>query len=125
MQSLQLSLPSAPMAVGQARRWVRAQLPTLRSDRLDTVILATSEAVTNSVLHGEGPVLVEVRPGRTVVRVEVTDRGSREPRIRRAHGETEEGGRGLHIVELLTSRWGVKPASRGPGKTVWFEVEST
>jgi anti-sigma regulatory factor (Ser/Thr protein kinase) len=124
MGSSVLSLPSAPAAVGAARRWVRAQLSTVPRDQLDSVIWATSEAVTNSVVHGDGPVLVEVRPSQTGVRVEVTDRGSQQPRIRRQHDETEEGGRGLHIVELLASRWGVTPASPGPGKTVWFEVTS-
>jgi hypothetical protein len=39
----------------------------------------------------------------------------------RRHPTTEsDGGRGLGMVELASSAWGVQP--RVAGKTVWFEL---
>ena len=51
--------------------------------------------------------------------VEVFDADMRLPRIRSA-GETDEGGRGLYLVDQLASRWGSRPTK--DGKAVWFEV---
>jgi hypothetical protein len=51
--------------------------------------------------------------------VEVFDADLRLPRIRSA-GETDEGGRGLYLVDQLASRWGSRPTK--DGKAVWFEV---
>jgi len=51
--------------------------------------------------------------------VEVFDGDLRLPRIRSA-GETDEGGRGLYLVDQLATRWGSRPIK--DGKAVWFEV---
>jgi anti-sigma regulatory factor (Ser/Thr protein kinase) len=50
---------------------------------------------------------------------EVFDPDQRLPRIRTAV-ETEEGGRGLYLVEQLATRWGSRPTPEG--KAVWFEM---
>ena len=34
--------------------------------------------------------------------------------------ETDEGGRGLYLVDQLATRWGSRPTK--DGKAVWFEV---
>ena len=44
-----------------------------------------------------------------------------EVRLRRSPGETE-GGRGLFLVEHLSSGWG--SVSTESGKTVWFELQA-
>jgi hypothetical protein len=31
-------------------------------------------------------------------------------------------GRGLPIVDSLADDWGIIPAPRGPGKTIWFKI---
>ena len=49
-------LPSEFASVGVARQQLKALLPTLPPEKLDDVILATSEVVTNAILHGKGPV---------------------------------------------------------------------
>lgn len=53
------------------------------------------------------------------LRLEVADSGPGAPRKRPVHDE-DEGGRGLHLVELLSSRWG--HARTATGKVVWFEL---
>jgi serine phosphatase RsbU (regulator of sigma subunit)/anti-sigma regulatory factor (Ser/Thr protein kinase) len=62
---------------------------------------------------------VQLRRGAEYVWVEVFDPDLRLPRIRSA-GATDEGGRGLYLVEQLATRWGSRPTPEG--KAVWFEV---
>jgi len=62
---------------------------------------------------------VRLRRGAASVWVEVFDPDLRLPRIRTA-GETDEGGRGLYLVEQLATRWGSRPTPEG--KAVWFEM---
>jgi len=62
---------------------------------------------------------LRLRRGTTSVWVEVFDPDLRLPRIRTA-GETDEGGRGLYLVEQLATRWGSRPTPEG--KAVWFEM---
>jgi serine phosphatase RsbU (regulator of sigma subunit) len=72
--------------------------------------------------HADGPVrefALRLRRGANAVWVEVFDPDLRLPRIRTA-GETDEGGRGLYLVEQLATRWGSRPTPEG--KAVWFEV---
>ena len=62
---------------------------------------------------------LRMRRGAAAVWVEVFDSDMRLPRIRSA-GETDEGGRGLYLVDQLATRWGSRPTK--DGKAVWFEV---
>jgi hypothetical protein len=62
---------------------------------------------------------LRLRRGANSVWVEVFDPDLRLPRIRTA-AETDEGGRGLYLVEQLATRWGSRPTT--DGKAVWFEV---
>ena len=106
-----------------ARQRLKTLLPTLPPEQLDDVILATSEVVTNAILHGKGPVRLRAWTGSTAVRVEVSDAGQRNPQPATGIGSDEEAGRGLLIVDIVTTRWGALPTIPGPGKTVWFEVD--
>jgi serine phosphatase RsbU (regulator of sigma subunit) len=65
---------------------------------------------------------LRLRRGANAVWVEVFDPDLRLPRIRTA-GETDEGGRGLYLVEQLATRWGSRPTPEG--KAVWFEMPRT
>jgi serine phosphatase RsbU (regulator of sigma subunit) len=65
---------------------------------------------------------IRLRRGEYAVWVEVFDPDLRLPRIRTA-AETDEGGRGLYLVEQLATRWGSRPTPEG--KAVWFEVPRT
>jgi len=62
---------------------------------------------------------LRLRQGVTAIWVEVFDADLRLPRIRSAM-ETDEGGRGLYLVDQLATRWGSRPTA--DGKAVWFEV---
>jgi PAS domain S-box-containing protein len=62
---------------------------------------------------------LRLRRGSASVWVEVFDADLRLPRIRTA-GETDEGGRGLYLVDQLATRWGSRPTNEG--KAVWFEM---
>jgi PAS domain S-box-containing protein len=62
---------------------------------------------------------LRLRRGASAVWVEVLDTDMRLPRIRNA-AETDEGGRGLYLVDQLATRWGSRPTK--DGKAVWFEV---
>jgi anti-sigma regulatory factor (Ser/Thr protein kinase) len=97
----------------------------------DLACLLVSEVVTNVVLHAAVPsrpgrettprweFTLRLRRGDAAVWVEVGDRDLRLPRLRSA-GETDEGGRGLYLVDQLATRWGSRPTR--DGKAVWFEI---
>jgi PAS domain S-box-containing protein len=65
---------------------------------------------------------LRLRRGAAAVWVEVFDTDLRLPRIRSAE-ETDEGGRGLYLVDQIASRWGSRPTKNG--KAVWFEMPIT
>lgn len=82
--------------------------------------------MSNAVQHGRSP--IDVRPtldrwDGTLVG-EVTDTGDGWPTPRDAGrlADMVEGGRGLLLVELMCTRWGVTRRAEGPGKIVWFCV---
>jgi anti-sigma regulatory factor (Ser/Thr protein kinase) len=63
--------------------------------------------------------VLRLRRGAASIWVEVFDPDLRLPRLRTA-GATDEGGRGLYLVEQLATRWGSRPTPEG--KAVWFEM---
>ena len=119
---LQWTLPSNTQAVGTVRHRLEALLAGLPHVSLEDVVLVASEVVTNAVLHGGGPISVRITLRGPVLRVEVTDGGEGVPVHDQELGEDAESGRGLFIVDVLASQWGVAPTYPGPGKTVWFEM---
>ncbi|MEU8529015.1 MULTISPECIES: SpoIIE family protein phosphatase [Streptomyces] len=113
------SLPREPRSVGRARELARGQLTAWDLEPLvDTVELLVSELVTNALRYGEGDIRLRLLRDRTLV-CEVWDSGLVQPRRRRAR-DTDEGGRGLQLVGLLSAAWGSRRTPRG--KTVWFEL---
>ncbi|MGW6460762.1 SpoIIE family protein phosphatase [Streptomyces sp. NPDC055078] len=106
-------------APGRARRLARRALSRWGLEELsDAVELLVSEVVTNAVRYAERPVTLRLL--RTdVLRCEVGDDSPQLPRQRRAR-DTDEGGRGLFLVNRLARRWGATRLSSG--KVVWFEL---
>ncbi|WP_055483246.1 SpoIIE family protein phosphatase [Sphaerimonospora mesophila] len=70
-------------------------------------------------IAGEKEFTLRLRCGKDAIWVEVFDQDLRLPRIRSA-AETDEGGRGLYLVDQLAKRWGSRPTREG--KAVWFEI---
>ncbi|MER5480369.1 ATP-binding protein [Streptomyces sp. NPDC002734] len=113
-----------------ARRLAAHQLHTwgvpYDSEGSDAVVLVVAELAANAVLHGRVPgrdfalrLVYDAAAAR--VRVELSDTRPRMPRADRG-GPLDEAGRGLLLVAALARAWGVAPR-RGPGKTVWAEVD--
>ena len=119
-----LDVDPEPEQVAVVRAWVRQTLVEWElADLVDATLLATSELVTNAVLHARTPFRVTLRAdSSTGVRVEVTDDNPRPP-VRAADDEGATSGRGLQVVVGVASGWGT--VSDGTGKTVWAEIGTT
>jgi CheY-like chemotaxis protein len=115
-----LELPEDLGGPRLARRFVEQTLRQWRcGDALETVKLLVSEVVANAVVHARSEVRIAVQLRPQVVRVAVRDTDPSPPE-QRAAAETDLGGRGLALVDALSSAWGIEPATGG--KDVWFEV---
>ena len=117
------TLPCGPEAPALARTIVSRWLDGHASaDLHDDARLLVSELVTNSVLHAGqhagAPLQIRAVAVNGTVRVEVEDGGHRGA-VRRRAPDPRRGGFGLHLVELLATRWGV---SDERGTLVWFEL---
>lgn len=103
---------------------VRSRGIAVPPEVMDSLLLVTSELVTNGLSHGEPPVQLCVDHTEHRLRVTVTDRGASQPRPRVA-GPEAIGGRGLFLVSALATAWKIEPhgdrSSDGPGTAVWAE----
>lgn len=119
-----LELPAVLSSPARARAFVLQSLESWGLDQLiDTAALLTSELVTNGVRHaGTGLRLMVSRIGERGVRIAVTDHAPTVGvRIGRSDDDAE-GGRGLFLVEHMSSGWG--SVADDTGKTVWFELQA-
>ncbi|MFI7389486.1 SpoIIE family protein phosphatase [Streptomyces tendae] len=114
-------LPARDDAAARARALVAALLRQWRTrdSTRDSVLLLVSELVTNAVRFAGGPITVRLIRAGPGLLCEVGDTGNGRPRLGRG-GPLDDGGRGLHVVHRLTSRWGVRWTDTG--KVVWAEV---
>jgi anti-sigma regulatory factor (Ser/Thr protein kinase) len=118
--------PASLASPRRARQAVRQVLAAWGLDHLaDDAGLLASELIANAVEHGDGrPVDLYLRGfttpgGQSGISCEVTDTSHALPRPRQA-GHGRERGRGLAIVNALSTRSGV---TAGPdGKTAWFTL---
>jgi anti-sigma regulatory factor (Ser/Thr protein kinase) len=114
---------AAPASARQARDWARSVLSGWDLDVTapDTLLILT-ELMANAVRHGRGPVEVVLSRQPDGVRVEVADTGP--GRVRAASASTNPGtsGRGLLIVDALSSGWGVRYGRAH--KVVWADVDA-
>ncbi len=116
--SLALRLEDDDTVVAAARHLVTSYLEERRMPTplvLDAA-LATSELVTNAVLHGRPPVDLRLRIEGSDALLEVRDRATYQPRKLRPD-EDDEHGRGMQIIAALAARWGTRPTEHG--KAVW------
>src|SRR3954463_4291855 len=115
-----MPLASDVDAASRARRFVIDALTEWDlADLADDAILATSELVTNAILHGGPPIELRVAPVPGGVRVEARD-GSRVSPVRPLATTDTMTGRGIALVEAVSARWGIDQLPEG--KSVWCEV---
>ncbi len=116
-----VQLSSHPTSAAAARRFVHEALDGWACEDRDAVLVCTDELVTNAIVHVCSDIDVVVRRQGDTIRVEVHDVSTRPP-LRRVGALDAERGRGLQVVEALSSRWGVLPTPAG--KAVWCELAS-
>lgn len=111
-----LTLPFAPESVRVARheleQWLEGWAPS--AGFAEDCRLVLSELVGNAVRHADplddGTMVVDWECDADGFRVRVSDGGSRtRPHLVRAR-PTDQGGRGMSIIDALASRWWVESA---------------
>jgi len=114
-------------APGEARRFLRETLTRwgLDEDRLDVAELCVSELVTNAVIHSGTLTELTAQLDEEFLTVLVRDQGGTGT-VRRAPADADGdplgvSGRGLMLVDALSSSWAAEHGA--DGTTVWFELE--
>ncbi|SNR66349.1 ATP-binding protein [Actinomadura mexicana] len=139
-------LPADETCAGVARAHLRAALTAAKAPGglVEDVMLAASELVTNGLRHGIGGVtaFTEPLPGRRVLELWAYHRVTPESQLvfkvfdpnpgwtrpAKKYGTWAENGRGIAVVDALSSAWGWhRTRSRlgplpVPGKATWFCV---
>lgn len=114
------SLPPEPHSPGDARRFVVSTLRSWSAEpATDTAVLLVSELVTNALLHARSQIELALSLRNGELRVEVSDSSPALPRLQ-TYGPVAGTGRGLVLVEALSSDWGAR--EDGGGKSVWFTM---
>ncbi len=106
---MRVRLPKDAGAPLLARAFVRNEVCERHSkDARDRVELLASELVTNAIVHAGSLVTMDLDcEAEGGILVEVADGSSTRPVLREA-GLMEESGRGLELVDKLSSEWGVR-----------------
>lgn len=121
----ELTLSADPRSIRVARGFLVSiardlDLPT---DTVSVAELALSEIVTNAVIHGAPPIVLQVDATPTRLDVSVHDASPARPNAEEPSIDAT-GGRGLAIVAAVAGSWGWEPDPLGPGKRIWFSVSS-
>lgn len=86
---------------------------------VDTVLLLVSEVVTNAVRHAATPFELTITVDGPQITVGVIDHDRAHQPTVRDPGPHDTSGRGLRIVDELSTSWGTEPMA-GDAKRVWF-----
>ncbi|MCV2394958.1 ATP-binding protein [Actinotalea sp. M2MS4P-6] len=120
-----LVLPGHRQSVAVGRHWVVRTAAARGVDGManQVVELLSSELLSNAVLHGASGQAIGVQVRHTIasVRISVSDAGEHNPVVLDTDPQSING-RGMAIVEAMSTRWGIEPHPEG-GKTVWFELD--
>jgi anti-sigma regulatory factor (Ser/Thr protein kinase) len=121
-RAVSFCLEPEPGQVARARELARAALARRGlGGHFWLAELIVSELVTNAIVHGAGPVRVDLSCGDGRLRVEVHDGHPRRP-VRRQPSPDDEAGRGLALINGLIGLYGgefdVADDDSGPGKSV-------
>ena len=91
----------------------------MHEEEVDDLELLVSELVTNAVLHARSRSRLTIDSNGERVRVTVEDESAVAPRLRE-YGPEAATGRGVLLVDRLSTNWGVD--FDDGGKRVWFEL---
>lgn len=115
-------LPPEPRSQKAAREFLRTVLARRIPDAaMEDLELIASELVANSVRHAGTDIELRVRQDESELRIEVID--AVPDLLPEVHplDEVSETGRGLHLLQTLSSGWGFDV---GPErKTVWSTLD--
>lgn len=117
------SFEHAPESVAAARRFAADLLAgVVGRDALEAITLMVSELATNCIRYTDSGFDLTIIRDSERIRVEATDQGVGAPRMQ-SPKPTDPSGRGLQIVEMLSTDWG---CDHGPdiAKTVWFTIDA-
>ena len=118
-----LQLPCLTKSASVARSFARDVLHVSGLDGLvDDCQLLVSELVTNVVLHAGTEIDLRCFTYSDAVRFEVRDGSSVLPGIRH-YDISAATGRGISLVDAISTRWGANPEPHG--KVVWFQIGET
>jgi anti-sigma regulatory factor (Ser/Thr protein kinase) len=118
-REISLRLPLSVESPARARSFLSEALTRWGYESIrDEAVIVVSELATNAVIHArrEASLTVSARPG--AVRVAVADGDSVLP-VKGEPSVFAPSGRGLIIVERLSSEWGAQTTETG--KSVWAE----
>ena len=116
-----IDLPDDLSSVADARRFVKQQVAAWGiTGPLDDALLVVSELAANALTHARSSYRLRISATAMVLRIEVDDAGAGTPEPQPLT-DTEEHGRGLHLVDALAASWGMESGESG-GKRVWAEL---
>ncbi|WP_410657961.1 ATP-binding protein [Amycolatopsis sp. lyj-112] len=106
-------------ATRDIRQAVRQELAGYRGPTVDDAVLVADEMISNAHRHGDGPRACRLELGHHggYLRIEVDDTSPRQPVLRTPSGS---GGRGLLLIDRISSIWGVD--NHTGHKTTWAEL---
>ncbi|MGP3948875.1 ATP-binding protein [Streptomyces sp. 7N604] len=115
-----------------AREEVRQALRGRASDsRIDDAVLVASELVTNARQHTDsGPSCMNLDVYQDIAVMWIHDRGRDADTVRQrisAAGpcaEIPESGRGLYLVDVLATKWFVRPTAEGKAVVAVIELDA-
>ena len=110
-------------SIATVRHAVQQEMADFEPRYLDSVLLVTSELMTNAISHAEAPFRLDLLGDSHGVLIAVTDESPTE-HVRLGSPLAEplaEHGRGLFLVDRLCANWGV--TSGDTSKTVWAKLE--
>ncbi|MFC5907150.1 ATP-binding SpoIIE family protein phosphatase [Streptacidiphilus monticola] len=122
-RSASLDLLGGTEAAASARAFTTGVLSSwqLDGELHDMGVLAVSELVSNSLMHGHPPTRLRLRRTDRRLTVEVTDADEHLPSRKKAE-PADESGRGIAIVAAISNSWGSRRTPEG-GKAVWCEFD--
>jgi anti-sigma regulatory factor (Ser/Thr protein kinase) len=111
------TFPAVASSVAGARGFAVQALAEIPADVVEDIRLMVSELASNAIEHAMTRFHLAIHRSRHEIRVEVTDSGGGTPAMR-TPGSDAVNGRGLQIVNTVSTHWGVEQESEA--KTVWF-----